>query len=113
MKQTVDSFAHDPHVQILRQLFADIEKAQSALLAHAGISPLDGRLRTIRNDALRLFERSWRTAMKRGILHTDGDGSILYLHCFAKALTARGLALPPEALTQRQDMEAILSEVLS
>lgn len=105
----------DPQVRYLRDLFGRIEAAQRALLEQLGITPLDYRLRRVRQATLRSFEKAWIEAER-----TSGQGAekrdevvSLYLHCLARALSANRVPVPADLLPQGAQITAATKEVFS
>jgi hypothetical protein len=111
MKQ--DAFGHDPQVQYMRRVFAQVEKAQYILLEKIGVTRFDERLRRFREMTLELFEKTWGMAMQRGIVESEEDAAILYLHCLSHVLSARGIAVPSGALPENKEIQRFAKEVLT
>jgi hypothetical protein len=107
-----DAFAHDPQVRYMRRVFAHIEKAQNILLEKIGMARFDEKLRRFREMALKLFEKTWGTAMQRGIVENEEDAAILYLHCLSYVLSTRGIAMPSDALPEHKKIQKFAKEVL-
>lgn len=109
-----DQFGGDPQVQYLRRVFAQIEKGQGELLERLGVSPSDYRLRRVREGTLRLFEKAWTEAARRGDLALKEDEiAILYLHCLARILAGNRIAVPAGAVPRHEKIEAFLKGVFS
>jgi hypothetical protein len=107
-----DTFNNDPQVQYMRRVFAHVEKAQSILLERIGMTRFDGRLRSFREMALRLFEKTWGMAMQRGVVENEEDAATLYLYCFSYALSTRGIVVPSDALPEHKGIQKFAKEVL-
>jgi hypothetical protein len=105
-----DEWGHDPSVQMMRRIFARMEEAQKDLLEGLKFSPLDGRLRRIRESALHLFEKAWPQAQRVGLTKGEEDVATLYLHCFVKMLNREGIKVPPESFSGHQKILDFLSE---
>ena len=97
----------------MRRVFAQVEKAQYILLEKIGVTRFDERLRRSREMALKLFEKIWGMAMQRGIVESEEDAAILYLHCFSHVLSARGIAVPSDALPENKEIQKFAKEVLT
>ena len=107
-----DTWGQDPQVRYMREVFAGMEEAQNELLPKLSIHPLDERLRRFREIALKLFEKAWVTAMQRGIAENGEDAAVIYLFCLVRALSMRGIDVPPGALPKNAAIEKFLKEVL-
>lgn len=106
-----DAFAHDPQVRYMRSVFAHIERAQNILLEKIGMACFDERLRRFREMALKLFEKTWGTAMQRGIVENEEDAAILYLYCLSYAFSTRGISVPFDALPEHKEIQKFTKEV--
>ena len=107
-----DTFDYDPQVQYMRRVFAHIEKGQNILLETIGITRFDERLRRFREMALKLFEKTWGTAMQRGVVENEEDAAVLYLYCLSRALSMRGMVVPSKALPEHKTIQKFMQEVL-
>jgi len=107
-----DEWGHDPSVQSLRQTFSYIEKAQHELLMHLNISLFDKRLRSVREQALELFERVWSQAIRQGIIGNEKEAAPLYIHCLARALRSVGVEVPKDLLPKDEKITPFLKEKL-
>jgi hypothetical protein len=107
-----DEWGHDPSVQSMRRIFSHMEKAQNELLRHVKISPLDQRLRRGREHARTLFERLWPLATRKGIVASEEDAALLYIHCLANLLSRSGIAVPSDSLPQHEKISKLLKENL-
>ncbi len=107
-----DTFGRDPQVQYMRRIFANMEKAQEALLERIDMAPFDERLRGFRDMALKLFERTWAIAMQKGIIESEKDAALLYLYCLSHALSARGVNVPSDALPEHKEIHQFMKETL-
>ncbi|HSB05336.1 MAG TPA: hypothetical protein VLK23_09080 [Thermodesulfobacteriota bacterium] len=105
-----DEWGHDPSVQMMRRVFARMEKAQKDLLERLKLSPLDERLRRVRELALNLFEQAWPQAQRKGLTQTEEEVATLYLHCLVKILNREGIKTPPEIVSSDQKIVQFLSE---
>ncbi|HVN96283.1 MAG TPA: hypothetical protein VMT62_07640 [Syntrophorhabdaceae bacterium] len=108
-----DAFGHDPQVQYMRRVFARMEIAQKTLLARIGVEPLDERLRNLREVTLGLFEKTWITAMRKGIIENEEDAALLYLHCLHHTLLTSGIEAPSDAIPDNRKMQLFVKQVLS
>lgn len=106
-----DTFGHDPQVRYMRRVFACMEKKQNDLLEKIGINRRDERLRRFRETTLRLFERTWETAVQRDIVKNEDDAAVLYLYCFSYALSTRGIIVPADALPDHKEIRTFAGEV--
>jgi len=107
-----DEWDHDPSVQMMRQLFSQMERAQERLLRDLDISPFDQRLRDGREHARDLFERARPRAGRKGIVADGKDAASLYIQCLAHALSERGIEVPDEVLQKNGKVVRILKEEL-
>ena len=108
----IDAFGHDPQVQYMRRVFAHMEKAQEALLKKIDMAPFDERLRRFRDMALKLFEKTWTTAMQKGVVESEEDAAVLYLYCLSHAFSTRGIEVPSNALPEHKKIQKFAKEVL-
>jgi hypothetical protein len=107
-----DEWGHDPSVQSMRRVFSHMEKAQNELLRNLKISFSDQRLRRGREQALKLFERVWPLAARKGITESEEDAALLYIHCLANGLSLNGISIPREVLPQHERISSFLKEEL-
>ena len=107
-----DEWGHDPSVQGLRWIFSSIEKSQYELLMHLNISLFDKRLRSVREQALELFERTWSQAFRQGIIGNEKEVAPLYIHCLARALSSVGVEVPKDWLSRDEKIIRFLKEKL-
>jgi hypothetical protein len=83
------------------------------LLRQLGLSPLDHRLRRAREAALKTYEKAWALGTNRGVITADEEEiATLYIHCFARFLTANRILVPPDALPSNEKIVTFLKEVL-
>jgi len=108
----VDTWGRDPQVRYMRGIFSRIESAQNELLLKLSIEPHNERLRRFRETALRFFEKTWITAMQRGIAENEDDAVVIYLSCLARALSMGGIDVPAGLLPGNAAIEKFLKEVL-
>ena len=104
-----DDWGHDPSVQMMRRVFAGMERAQKELLMGLKLSPLDGRLRRVRESALDLFEQAWPRAQRKGLTQAEEDAVALYLHCLVAMLTRARIEVPPGSFPENQKIVDFLS----
>ena len=107
-----DEWGHDPSVQSLRRVFSYMEKAQFELLTHLNISLFDKRLRSIREQALELFEKTWSRAVRQGIIGNEREAAPFYLHCLERALRSGGVEVPIDKLPKNEKIIHFLKEEL-
>ena len=112
MNVGADEFGRDPNVRRMRRVFALMEAGQDRLLAAAGVSPLDERLRYCRERARMVFEKAWAGASGRGYAPSEEELAALYVHCLARLLVGRGLSVPEDAIPGSETTARILREVL-
>jgi hypothetical protein len=109
----VDTFGRDPQVRYMRRIFASLEEAQNTFLGSAHISPAEGRLRQVREHALKMFERSWFACLERTNAAADDIAVDIYLICLGKALIQSGFDVPDDVLPRRDDLRKLVDEVLT
>ena len=107
-----DDWGRDPQVRHLRGVFAEIEKAQADFLRRLHVSPLDYRLRRVREAALTLFERTGMEASRKGIVRSEEETAILYVYCLARILAANRISVPAEELPGNERIEEFVREAL-
>jgi hypothetical protein len=107
-----DEWGHDPSVQSLRRTFSYIEKAQHEMLMHLNISLFDKRLRSVRKQALELFERAWPLAVRQGIIRNEKEAAPLYIHCLTRALSSVGVMVPKDLHLRDEKITRFLKEKL-
>ena len=105
-----DEWGQDPTVQMMRQIFSLMERAQREFLQKINLSPFDPRLRRARSRARDLFEQTWPVAMQKERISSERGPSLLYLHCFARALRWSGIDIPEQALPKEDRIEQFLRE---
>jgi hypothetical protein len=105
-----DEWGHDPSVRMMRRIFARMEESQEDLLKRLKLSPLDGRLRRVRESARHLFEQAWPEGQRKGLTRKEEDAATLYLHCFVRMLNREGIKVPPESFLGSQIILDFLSE---
>ena len=105
-----DEWSHDPSVQIMRQIFSRMEKAQEELLRDLNISPLDPRLREGRKHARDLFERLWPRGAKKRIIADEKEAALLYIHCLAHGLSQEGIDVGSRILVKDEKIVRLLEE---
>ncbi len=81
-----DEFGRDPAVQMMRRVFKRMEAVQERLIAQAGLSRFDERLRNVRTSALTAFEQAWGERAGRGEALTEADYAKVYEACFLNML---------------------------
>ena len=106
-----DDWGRDPAVRQMRGVFAGMEQVQRALLEQARLSPFDGRLRSLRETALRLFEKAAAHAAARGIGLTDGAMIGIYTGCLQQAMTNAGIEISQDLLPDDGTLRALVREV--
>lgn len=105
-----DEWGSDPSVQMMRRIFAHMEKVQEDLIERLKLSPVDERLRRVREFARNLFEQAWPLAQRKGLTQNEEDVASLYLHCFVKMLNWEGIKTPSELFLADQKFVQFLSE---
>lgn len=107
-----DTWGRDPQIRYMRGVFAAIETAQKEFLQAVGVSSRDERLRRFREIALRFFERSWSSAMQRGIGADERSAAAIYIFCLARAVSMRGVVIPKDVLPEDAVLKKLVDEVL-
>jgi hypothetical protein len=107
-----DEWGHDPSVQSLRQVFSYMEKAQHELLTHLNISLFDKKLRSVREQALELFEKTWPQAVRQGIIGNEKEAAPFYIQCLVRALSSAGVIVPEDLLPRDEKIIRFLKEKL-
>ena len=107
-----DKWGHDPSVRSMRRVFSFIEEAQHGLLSRLNIFAFDKSLRSIRENALELFERVWPLAIGQRMISGEEDAAPLYIYCLARALGSAGVEVPEELLPGDEKMIRFLKEKL-
>ena len=105
-----DEWGQDPSVQKMRRIFAYMEKYQEDLVERLKLSPLDERLRRVRELTRNLFELAWPLAQRKGVTPNEEDVASLYLHCFVKMLNWEGMEIPSHLCLGDQKIHQFLSE---
>ncbi len=106
-----DEWGKDPSVRIMRKVFKGMEEAQHELLKRLDIAPYDLRIRRWRDQALAFFERAYAVANRMGIIIDEHVASLIYVHCFARVMSAQRINIPPDILPDAKDVERIFEEV--
>jgi hypothetical protein len=107
-----DTWGADPQVRYLRRAFAAIEKMQADFLGRLNVSPLDPRIRRIRETTLKLFEDAGMAANRKGVVGNEEETAILYIYCLARVLTANRIPVPHENLPIHEPIAQFAKEVL-
>ncbi len=107
-----DTFGRDPQILYMRRVFARMEQAQGLLFKEINMTPYDARLRRFRDMALKLFEKTWATAMHKGIIENEEGTAILYLYCLSYALSTGGISVPHHVVPEDAQIKAFAKEVL-
>jgi hypothetical protein len=110
MAMSDDAWGQDPSVRFLRQVFRRIETDQKNLLDQLHISPYDSRLRPWREATLRLFEKTWALAARKGLAQDEKGAALVYLACLAMTLRSEGINVPAEAMPDDEEISSILQE---
>ncbi len=105
-----DEWGHDPSVQMMRGVFAQMEVFQKDLLKRLKISPFDNRLRVGREGVRDLFERVWPLAARKGITRSEEDAAILYVYCLAKFLKQNEIEILPGVLPDNERISKFVDE---
>ena len=108
-----DDWGHDPAVQRMRQVFRQMENSQDDMLKRLEISPHNPGLRSWREKALELFERSWRESTNRGFSQTVDNAATIYRHCLAMAMAMDGIEITPVALCDDEDINRLIRESMA
>jgi len=107
-----DEWGHDPSVQSQRRVFARMETHQKELVERLRLSPLDERLRRIREMARGLFEKAWPVARRKGVIDSEEGMARLYIHCFIRILEWERIQVSEEAYLRDPKLVHFLSENL-
>lgn len=107
-----DEWGYDPSVQMMRRIFALMEKAQGEMLERLSISPFDPNLRRVRSRARDFFEETWPIAMRKEIVSDDQETVRLYLCCLRHAMRLNGVRISDQAFSQDERIEQFLKETL-
>ncbi len=110
MAMSGDEWGRDPSVRFLRQVFHRIETDQKNLLDQLQISRYDDRLRPWREATLRLFERAWALAARKGLAKDDEGAAAVYLGCLARVLRSEGIDVPAGTVPSDEEVSRILQE---
>lgn len=105
-----DEWGHDPSVQSMRRVFSYMEQAQQELLRHLNIPRFDNRLRSVREQALELFEKAWPLAVRKGMILGEKEAAPFYSHCLAQALSSEGIEVPKGVLPRDEKIIRFLQE---
>jgi hypothetical protein len=105
-----DVWGRDPSVIRTRNLFSSMEKAQGDLLQKLAVSPLDGRLRPVREKTLDSFERVWALGTRKGSALDEKELTSLYLLCLAKGLVSEGIRVSPNLIAASGRSVALFEE---
>jgi hypothetical protein len=106
-----DNWGRDPAVQQTRRIFAEMEQTQKTLLGQARLSPFDGRLRSLRETALNLFDRATARAAGKGIRLTDNAMIGIYTGCLQQAMENAGIEISQDLLPDDGTLRALVREV--
>ncbi len=107
-----DEWGVDPSVRKMRSVFSHMESEQSKLLKKLGMSLFDMRLRSAREEAKDVFERTWSLANSRGLNVDEAAIAGLYTRCLAWSLRKIGIKIPTESLPCEEHLNVLLQEVL-
>ena len=107
-----DDWGSDSSVRKMRSVFSHMEAEQSKLLKKLGMSPFDIRLRSAREEARDVFERTWSLANSRGLNVDEVEIAGLYMRCLAWSLRKAGIQVPTEGLPCEEHLNVLLQEVL-
>jgi len=108
-----DTWGLDPQVRYLRRAFGEIEKRQADFLARLGVSPLDHRIRRIREATLKLFEDAGMAAGRRGIVRDEEETAVLYLHCLAHVVRANRIPVEDGELPAHEQIAGLVKEMFT
>jgi len=107
-----DDWGSDPSVRKMRSVFSHMEVEQNKLLKELGVSLLDIRLRSVREEARDVFERAWSLANSRGLNMDEVEIAGLYMRCLAWVLRKTGIQVPTKGLPCEENLNVLLQEVL-
>jgi len=103
----MDEFGYDPAIRQMRRVFSQMEAVSKELLAGAGISPFDPRLRRWREAARGLFEQGWAKAAQRNMSLTDDEAGILYGLALKRLMERDGIPAATVATFGKQDARTL------
>ncbi|MDF1590921.1 MAG: hypothetical protein P1P89_05340 [Desulfobacterales bacterium] len=106
-----DKWGRDPAVQQMRRIFTGMEQIQKTLLDQVRISPFDGRLRSVRETALNLFDKAVARAAGKGIRLTDTAMKDIFTGCLHQAMRTSGMAISQDLLPDDRNVRELLREV--
>ena len=89
-----------------------MEAEQNKLLKKLGMSPFDIRLRSVREEARHVFERTWSLANSRGLNVDEVEIAGLYMRCLVWVLRKTGIQVPTEGLPSEEHLKVLLQGVL-
>lgn len=105
------NWGRDPAVRQMRRVFAEMEKNQEIMLNQAGIKPFDDRLRSIRETARNLFDKTAARAAGKGIQLTDDVMINIYKICLQQALMTAGITITADRLPDDRTLRDLVHEV--
>jgi hypothetical protein len=108
----VDEWGKDPAVRAMRNVFREMEDAQSEFFCRMGTGNYDPRVRHWREKALILFEKAFSYASRLGKQIDEKIASEIYIYCLARVMMAEGVDVQDDFLPGKKDIEKILMEVL-
>ncbi len=107
-----DEWGSDSSVQMMRQVFREMEQAQSAFFKRLDISSLDRRISNWRRPARLLFEKAWIEANRSGVDVTAKRAGSIYLFCLANRMQREGVDIPDGTLPCDADIEKFVRKVI-
>ncbi|MBP8625703.1 MAG: hypothetical protein KBE27_03945 [Syntrophorhabdaceae bacterium] len=107
-----DEWGMDPQVRFLRRVFSQMELAQRELLQRLNMSPLDERLRRIRDGALKCFEKAWGLSVRWDMTMDEKDIVNLYIHALAHILERYRVEVPPHTLPNDEKARRLIQEAV-
>ena len=107
-----DVWDRDSSVIKMRNLFSSMEKAQGDLLRKTAVSPLDGRLRPVREKTLDSFEGVWALAVSRAFNLDEREVTSLYVLCLKKELASEGIQVPTNLIAANERIVALFEEAV-
>lgn len=107
-----DNWGRDPSVRFMRSVFGSLEEAQKAFFVSLNISFFDPRLRRWREEARNIFDQVWPQAMTRGLVSSEKDASLLYLHCLERSLKLNGIEIPNGIISNVDEIHKLVEQVV-
>lgn len=106
-----DDWGKDPSVRRMREVFSRMEHALNNILEKIDISPYDARIRTVKENALNIFERVY-PVLASNISHFNDDTLIMiYIQCLKKALLLTDIQLNADIFPENKEIDSMIMEI--